>query len=366
MRRDYYAFRWAELSGSLNALEQATEALREAQRRRDKNVCNRAENQRKQAAGEAVKIEPHLAFLWYEANDSELSNVIRDAWQERLSIVSNPWGQGQHFDFSKEPKAFGFIPDTSAVGELPLLSFMLRIPFKLRKPYLSKDERNFYLLDNPLRREKVFRTPMVAATSWKGALRAALWQLGYREDNEITIRLLGNPRGSDEHQSGHLYFYPTFFDHIGLEVINSHHRDTGVGAPRGPILMECVAQGARGSLLLLYVPFGFIDQSDEQRREEVARDLKVLAQGVRAMLITYGFGAKTSSGFGMAEEQLAGEGKLVIRAQLDNLPLAASPVAKAPPLNLQPQLTEVTFRTLTELVEQARRVAERLRGGEKV
>jgi len=209
--------------------------------------------------------------------------------------------------------AFSLLPDLSIITHLPPLSFTLCIPFQLQKPYLSKDERDFHLLDNPLRKEKVFQTPMVAATSWKGALRAALWQLGCKGDHEVVTRLLGNPRGSDEHQAGRLYFYPTFFDQIGLEVINPHNRKTGVGE-RGPILMECVPQGARGDLFLLYVPFGPLETGGNRR--EVAEDLQLLAEGVQAMFTTYGFGAKTSSGFGVAEDRLTKEGKLAIRAEL--------------------------------------------------
>ncbi|RLB87227.1 MAG: hypothetical protein DRH50_17185, partial [Deltaproteobacteria bacterium] len=122
---------------------------------------------------------------------------------------------------------FSLLPDLSTISHLPLLSFILHIPFRLQKPYLSKDERDFYLLDNPLRREKVFQTPMIASTSWKGALRSALWQLGYKEEHEITIRLFGNPRASDEGQAGRLHFFPTFFEAIALEVINPHDRKTG-------------------------------------------------------------------------------------------------------------------------------------------
>lgn len=112
-----------------------------------------------------------------------------------------------------------------------------------------------------------------------------------------------------------MYFFPTFFDQVALEVINPHDRETGVGA-RGPILMECVPPGAKGELFLLYVPFGPFDQSEDQTRAEVAQDVTVLAQGIQAMLTTYGFGAKTSSGFGVAEDQLPRQGKLVIRAEL--------------------------------------------------
>jgi len=334
MQRDYYAVRRAELSGSLNDLEQAAEALEEAKQQRDRDARRRAESQMKQAAGKMAKIEPHLAYLWFKAHNSELDNSIRDAWQEGLAA-------------SAIPQSFHFTPDSSAVDHMPPLSFILHIPFQLQKPYISKDERDFHLFDNPLRKEKVFQTPMVAATSWKGALRAALWQLGYKEDNEATIRLLGNPRGSDEHQAGRLYFFPTFFDKIGLEVINPHSRETGVGE-RGPIFIEGVPRGAKGDLFLLYVPFGPLEQSEDERRAQVAQDLEVLAEGVQAMLTTYGFGAKTSSGFGTAEDQLAGKGKLAIRAKLaDEVAADIAPPEPSPP-NL-PRYLESPIRLHADL-----------------
>ncbi|WP_008310126.1 RAMP superfamily CRISPR-associated protein [Leptolyngbya sp. PCC 6406] len=195
---------------------------------------------------------------------------------------------------------FDFTPKLSDLDRLPYVSFMLSVPFKLRKPYLSKDDRTFHVLDNPVRKDKVFQTPMVASTSWKGALRAALWQLGRKENDEQIIRLFGNEREEEDHkklQSGRLYFYPTFFRNIDekkrLEVINPHDRKTGVG--KNPILIECVPIDATGKFVLLYVPFG------EVKHSEVAEDLKLVAEGLQAMLTVYGFGAKTSSGFGIAE-----------------------------------------------------------------
>lgn len=220
--------------------------------------------------------------------------------------------------------SFEFLPVEDDFSHLPDLSFLLRVPFRLRKPYLSKDDGDFYLLDNPVRKEKIFQAPMIAAPGWKGALRAALWQLNYREDHAVTVRLLGNPRESEIGQAGRLHFFATFFDKIGLEVINPHSRQSGVGE-RGPILMECVPQGTIGTLLLLYVPFGSLD------RREIAQDLEVTVQGVQAMLTTYGFGAKTSSGFGVVEEQLSGQGKLLIRAALSD---------NTNPRPIEPQLPE--------------------------
>ncbi len=212
---------------------------------------------------------------------------------------------------------FTFLPDTSVVEHLPRFGFALQFRFKLRKPYLSKDDRDFYLLENPLRREKVFQTPMVASTAWKGALRATLCQLDKQDNYPAIIRLFGNPRESEEGKSGRLYFFPTFFDKIDevdLEVINPHDRKTGVGS-RGPILMESVPADATGYFTLLYVPFDRLGQDEAETRRQVAEDLTLLAQGLRAMFTLYGFGAKTSSGFGLAEDSLVGQGSLTLHME---------------------------------------------------
>ncbi|MGH8072172.1 MAG: RAMP superfamily CRISPR-associated protein [Candidatus Entotheonellia bacterium] len=55
---------------------------------------------------------------------------------------------------------------------LPRWSFGLELRFRLASPYLSRDDDAFYIIDNPVRKEKVFKVPMVSPTGWKGALRA--------------------------------------------------------------------------------------------------------------------------------------------------------------------------------------------------
>jgi|YNPNPStandDraft_1061719.scaffolds.fasta_scaffold03895_3 CRISPR-associated protein Cmr2 len=347
MQRDHYASMQITLSEKLGELEQAAQRLDHAKQQRDKNARQQAEREIELAANQAVQIEPHLAYLWFAARGSELDNAIRDAWQKKLAT-------------SAIPEAFDFLPDDDAIFQMPALSFLLRVPFRLRKPYLSKDDTTFHLLDNPVRKEKIFQAPMVAATGWKGALRAAMvrqlvewWSSlsdGERQQRAVRkafvkrraqlARLFGNEKGvqtddasveafpdtcggedqarlyrrvirrycsSSGFFAGRLHFFATFFDKIGLEVINPHNRQSGVGE-RGPILMECVPQGTTGTLLLLYVPFGSVDQ------QQAAEDLEGVAHGLHAMLTTYGFGAKTSSGFGVVEEQLAGQGRLLIRA----------------------------------------------------
>jgi CRISPR-associated protein Cmr2 len=297
MQYDYYAFRKEQLGDHLSELEQASAELIQAKKQRDKNARQQTEKKIEQAAEKLVRIEPHLSYLWYEAQGSELKNPIRDAWQKYLTA-------------SPIPNDFHFLPNPSDLHHLPSNSFMLHVPFKLCKPYLSKDDRTFHLFDNSVRKDKVFQTPMIASTSWKGALRAALWQLDHKADDETIVRLFGNAREDEKGQAGRLYFYPTFFDKIGLEVINPHNRKTGTGKT-GPILIECVPAYTTGDFILLYVPFGSV------KLDEVAADLKLVSEGIQAMLTVYGFGAKTSSGFGIADIQ--GKGELAIRADLPDL-----------------------------------------------
>ena len=99
MQYDYYAFRKEQLGEMLNELDRAKQLS-------DKNARKRAIEQ---AAEKGVKLEPHLSYLWYEAQGSELKNFIRDAWQKHLnaSIISDP---------------FHFTPDIAAFNQLPSLS----------------------------------------------------------------------------------------------------------------------------------------------------------------------------------------------------------------------------------------------------
>lgn len=345
MYRDYYAYLQKKLDSSLNALAQATRELEIAKKQGDDNAHKEAKEKAKQkiekAARQAAEIERNLAYLFCEALGLKYGNYIRAAWRK------NP----REDSISQE---LGFVPDVSVVKHMPAFSFMLRIPFQLRKPYISKDECDFYLLDNPVRKERNWQAPMIAPTSWKGALRSALrLACNYEDENEVVVRLFGNPHESEEHQAGRLYFFPTFFNQIGFEVINPHDRKTGAGSARGPILMECVPAGATGEFVTLYMFFSPLELSETDKYHQVAQDLEVLAEGIKAMLTTYGIGAKTSSGFGIAEDKLAEEGKLAIRAKLSN---GTSPISTPPVSNF-------SFSTLHELCDQAKSIAKQLRKG---
>lgn len=204
---------------------------------------------------------------------------------------------------------------------LPPYSFLIQFTFTLAQPYISRDEQDFYIIDNPVRKDKIFRLPYVASTSWKGSLRAAFWQMGYKGKDKRVRCLFGNEKDEGEKektgddvvafQAGRLYFYPTFFTVKSLEIINPQDRKLRSG--KLPIPFESVPQDAEGVFTLLYVPFDVIGDEREGIRQQVAEDIKLVAQGLKEMFRTSGFGAKTSSGFGLANGDLK-EVRLEIRA----------------------------------------------------
>lgn len=208
-----------------------------------------------------------------------------------------------------------------SIIELPAYSFALKIQFALTTPYMSKDDASFYAIDNPVRKEHVFKMPMIASTSWKGALRAAFWQLGCDAEEEQVQRLFGAALDDDEGKRGLLQFFSTFFDpgRIVLEIINPHDRANGVGS--NPIPFEAVSAGSRGVLWLLYTPLEF---ENDTLPLTTGSDLQMVAQVLAALLADYGIGAKTSLGYGGMRLL---SGRLLVRAALPEFELAAGQVA---------------------------------------
>lgn len=375
MQRDYNSFSWEEMNISLNEIENK-DARQQTVKKAQKKVI--------QVAQSLVDCEPHLAYLWFwtkkvEADEadnkplakraSDVAALIRSVWQDKLTSEVRPL-----------PDAFKFVPNAEDLNDLPLLSFIIHIPFRLNKPYLSRDDCEFYILENPVKKEWVFKVPYIAPSQWKGALRSAMVRqlvtdlystsdegaffkkrlqlyrvFGHEKDGtaeylnrvlakrrvgpepqnktkverelEATLRKQGYLTDDVEGFQGCTYFFPTFFGKIGLEVINPHNRQSGAGIQ--PIPFECVSQDTPGTFVLIYVPFNFTGHDDDRLRQEVAEDLEALARGVCAMLTTYGFGAKTSSGYGVAKDKLANTGILAIRAALPGITTSAVPTTEA-------------------------------------
>jgi CRISPR/Cas system CMR subunit Cmr6 (Cas7 group RAMP superfamily) len=287
----------------------------------------------------------------------------------------------------------GLEADTVRLSALPAYSFVIRFTFRLEKPYLSRDDTPFYVVDNPVRKEKVLKLPITMPSQWKGALRAAMsyelakWWLGLGDEEQAQrtnyrqfiaqraamTKMLGNEKGvlvsddgfdayldhvggdrlariyrrflrrfvtSTSFRAGRLRFFPTFFNQIGLEVINPHERSTRAGTQ--PIYIESVPQDAEGTFTVLYVPFDLVGKPTASVAQEVAGHLRILSTGVQAMMVTYGFGAKTSSGFGLVANDVTG-GDLKIRLEGRSIPLP--------------------FGSLSELMVLANAVAKRIEPG---
>ena len=270
--------------------------------------------------------DPSAVCLYLSASEAASADQLRSVWQEGALEVDalarlRTWGLDTFYRSCWQEVELD-------LAALPRCSFFLRFTFTLTQPYLSRDDKTFYIIDNPIVRDKVFGLPMVRPSSWKGNLRAALWQLGYQEAHPLVGRLFGEIRANDTGQAGRLIFFPTFFNRTGLEIINPHDRQARVG--RNPILFESVPPGAEGSFTLLYVPLDRIGESEEAA-QQLAADLPLVAQALQAMFRIYGFSAKRTSGFGLANEVLS-DGRLALHLPPSQAaPAPAEPEPPAPP-----------------------------------
>lgn len=252
------------------------------------------------------------------------------------------------------------IPNMDA---LPLGGWFLQFTFTLAKPWLSKDDDPLYVAEsvNPVRKDKVFKVPVMSAASWKGLLRWTMMQTRlfetrkdwsdeqWAEERFAQWFLFGDEKGEEPsgvkdfaayldeckpsakllfrkkvrkdfelgekdelpHHSGRLMFYPTFFNLIDVEVINPHSRTTKAGTH--PIYLECAPAGAQGAFSLLYVPFDLIGTDAEETRAQAEQDLAATCETIEAMMLTYGFSAKRTSGYGTARDEIT-NGTLRTRA----------------------------------------------------
>lgn len=281
-------------------------------------------------------------------------------------------GNGQQTPYAKDLiaqelarlRSLELFSPSPSLASLPEGSWFLQFQLTLAKPWMSKDDDPFYVAEsvNPVRKDKVFKVPVMAASSWKGLLRWTVMQINLVEKKddlraeEFAQRrlayssLFGDEKGEQPgeakdfaafldtlkpeakdlyrqrarerlelaidadmpHYRGRLSFYPTFFDAIDVEVINPHSRKTRAGVQ--PIYLECVPTGAKGAFSLLYVPFDLIGRKGEEEiKHEAKMDLQRVAEAIKAMMLTYGFSAKRTSGFGAAKDRIE-HGKLSTRA----------------------------------------------------
>jgi len=203
-----------------------------------------------------------------------------------------------------------FYPTADDLKNLPQDSVLIKISFTLKKPYTSKDEGEFHIIDgkifeNPIFRDKLTGLPMVRPSTWKGHLRYAAGKVELDEvkKKKLITRLFGSKtvEGDDEETSkGRLYFYPTFFEEEAeKDVITPLKRDTRTPTKKGPIPLEVIKPGKNGDFYLLYLPY---PKGKDFKEDEIKEDLEFLAETLKLMFYAYGFSAKKTSGFGIIEQ----------------------------------------------------------------
>jgi len=204
-----------------------------------------------------------------------------------------------------------FYPKPEDLQSLPEDSRLIKISFTLKKPYTSRDEGEFHIIDgkifeNPIVRDKFTGLPMVRPSTWKGHLRFAAGRvdeingkkLDERTRSEIVRRLFGSESDDENALKGRLYFFPTFFEEeAGRDVITPLKRDTRTPA-RGPISLEVMKAKSKGEFYLLYIPY---PKGENFKEEQIEEDLRFVAEALKQMFYTYGFSAKKTSGFGVIE-----------------------------------------------------------------
>lgn len=305
----------------------------------DKNVINDLESNIDELIKTIVKTyDPSTGYLALKALGLSENEDLRKYWQQKISTdYYEQKSQEEVVLFKELFPADQFI----ALQELPKCSFTIRIDFKLSKPYISRNDEDFYVIDNPIVRDKVFRIPMVRPSGWKGALSGALYQLELTSDREFVKRVFGEVKESGDEEkresgtAGRMHIYPSFFldAKTGVEVINPRERKSQAGTK--PIPFEVVKQGSSSTFSMLYVPFDCIGKNDDKTISDIQKDVRNLLQGIQGMFRTYGFGAKTSSGFGTAEDAC----KVEIRIKGGKVPILATNFSE---LTSEQKIKEVT------------------------
>ncbi len=258
----------------------------------------------------------------------------------------------------------GIIPNnelSKTVQKLIPYSFILQAKIKLTAPYFSRDDDNFYLIQNPCLKEKVYKVPMIRGSGWKGAIARAgkelinedfkwfssyvrvfgtgsdeyrklidrivqdrdfeenlikylLFELGKKLTKDDIDQIDDNPEDylkklsmnkSDfkdmpylQVHKGRAIFYPTYFDRLSLEIINPHNRRTRAGTK--PIHYEVVPKGTDGTLQIVYIPFDAVLSKDEDMKKQVKKDIEFLTQCIEKVA-DIGIGAKEKLGWGRFE-----------------------------------------------------------------
>lgn len=279
-----------------NAVGSQRHGIRRQIRKEKENLQNEMRRQRDSPMQLVVSGMLDEVSVWFQAGSMPRKEDAREIY---LALVRKET-LGFPVELTFEPNFFD-LPCPRWTG--------VEIHFTLQTPWYSKDDQAFHVLDNPVRKDRVFGVPYMSAASWKGLLRwafrmtAGLLGPKWEADEErrkiarsMDLHLFGNEKGAQkEFRQGALAFYPTWFDKVGFEVINPHSRARRAGTQ--PIYYEVVPAGTPGILRFLYAPLPGAAERDHVKPAQV---IDCLLQAVEVLLTIYGISAKRTVGWGTA------------------------------------------------------------------
>jgi len=159
-------------------------------------------------ASEINDLNGYIAFCKYNFKNDKTKklNELKNSKLKTSSKIFEIKNSENNPDdpIQKIQKISGIIDDKNniknLIEKLPKYSFAVWIRFKLLGPYFSRDDDEFYIIQNPILKETVFKVPMVRGSFWKGALARAFKKLLSENNNkshiiESYLRIFG--AGSD-------------------------------------------------------------------------------------------------------------------------------------------------------------------------
>ncbi len=242
-----------------------------------------------------TEIYNKIIYNKIKENNDFLNNTLCYHLTSALNLDKEKLRTNIKYDEKNDKYINDYYPQKSIINKLPLNSFLIQFEFTLAKPFISKDDDLFNMLDNPIKRDKLTKAPYISASTWKGCLRHAVFVNGISP--EITERIFGNDNEEKKLENikkGRAHFYHSFFKKSDFEYINPHDRETRKG--KNPIILECIPIKEESTFSVLYIPFG-----KNKEKEIIDKDLEALQDGIKTMFYTTGFGAKLSSGYGRAK-----------------------------------------------------------------
>ncbi len=162
----------------------------------------------------------------FNKNKNEVNKILKKYKKDKIKDFPLNWLKNNFiksdtvktFSIAKKDTAHikkisGIIENKDKISEivkdLPTYSFILWTEFELNTPYFSRDDDNFYLIQNPVLKEQIFKIPMIRGSSWKGSLASAFKDIINDEKEKTKVidsyfRIFG--AGSESIQNLENYF----------------------------------------------------------------------------------------------------------------------------------------------------------------